>query len=71
METQMTRTLSAFAFNFSARNLAIRALDRLLAWQERQQEAERLRGMDDRSLRDIGLTRLDIERILRGGDPHR
>ncbi len=66
----MTRTLTAFASSFSFRGLAIRTLDRLLAWQERAQEAERLRGMDDRSLKDIGLTRLDIERILRGGTPH-
>ena len=66
----MTRTLTNFVFNFSARDLTIRALDRLLAWQERQQEAERLRGMDDRSLKDIGLTRLDIERILRDGHSH-
>ena len=66
----MTRTLTAFLGNFSFRGLAIQAVDRLLAWQERQQEAHRLRGMDDRSLKDIGLTRLDIERILRERQPH-
>ncbi len=66
----MTRTLSAFLFNSSLRGLAIQAIDRLLAWQERAREAQHLRGMDDRSLKDIGLTRLDIERILRNGHPY-
>lgn len=65
----MTPSRTAYLFNFSFRNLAIRAIDRLLAWQERAQEARHLRGMDDRSLRDVGLTRLDIERILRQS-PH-
>ena len=66
----MTRTFTAFLFNFSFRGLAIQALDRLLAWQDRAQEAQHLRGMDDRSLKDIGLTRLDIERILRDRHPY-
>lgn len=61
----MTRSLAGFLFNFSSRDLLIRAIDGLLAWQVRAEEAHRVRAMDDRQLKDIGLTRADIERILR------
>ena len=66
----MTRSLTAFLFGFSARALLVQALDRLLAWQERAQQAQGLRGMDDRQLKDIGLSRADIERILRARPPY-
>jgi uncharacterized protein YjiS (DUF1127 family) len=33
----------------------------LLDWQERARQRRRLREMDDRLLRDIGLTRADVE----------
>lgn len=65
----MTRSLATFMVNFSARGVLVQALDRLLAWQERAQEAQSLRGMDDRQLKDIGLSRADIERILRQPRP--
>ena len=66
----MTRSLTASLFGFRARALAIQALVRLLAWQERARQAQGLRGMDDRQLKDIGLSRADIERILRAPRPH-
>jgi uncharacterized protein YjiS (DUF1127 family) len=65
METTMTRSLTALLYGFSFRGVLVEALDRMLAWQERAQQADSLRGMDDRQLKDIGLSRSDIERILR------
>lgn len=41
---------------------AVRALDLLLAWQTRAAERGQLAAMDDRLLRDVGLTRSDVER---------
>lgn len=37
-------------------------LDILLTWQERARERRRLLMLDDRLLRDIGLSRADVER---------
>lgn len=65
----MTRSFAGVLFQFSPRALLIAALDRLIAWQARAEEAQQLRGMDDRQLRDIGLSRADIERILRHDQP--
>jgi uncharacterized protein YjiS (DUF1127 family) len=70
METKMNRSLATLLSDFSLRELAIRLLDRLLAWPARAQEAERMRAMDDRQLKDIGLSRADIERILNSGSRH-
>jgi uncharacterized protein YjiS (DUF1127 family) len=70
METKMNRSLATFLSGFSLRELAIRLFDRLLAWQARAQEAEQMRAMDDRQLKDIGLSRADIERILNSGSRH-
>ena len=39
-----------------------RAVDVLLAWQTRAAERGQLAAMDDRLLRDVGLSRSDIER---------
>ncbi|MCG8356993.1 MAG: DUF1127 domain-containing protein [Kiloniellales bacterium] len=44
-----------------ARLWLLRFFDRLIEWQTRYQERQRLRQLDDRILRDIGLTRADIE----------
>ncbi len=42
--------------------LTIRAFEALLAWQTRAAERGQLAAMDDRLLRDVGLTRSDVER---------
>ncbi|PWR21955.1 DUF1127 domain-containing protein [Zavarzinia compransoris] len=41
--------------------LAARAFGVLLDWQRRAMERNHLRGLDDHMLRDIGLSRADIE----------
>ncbi|PWR20170.1 DUF1127 domain-containing protein [Zavarzinia aquatilis] len=41
--------------------LAARAVTALLVWQRRAMERHHMRRMDDRLLRDIGLSRADIE----------
>lgn len=40
----------------------IRAVEALLAWQTRAAERSQLAAMDDRLLRDVGLSRADVER---------
>ena len=40
----------------------IKAAEILLAWQTRAAERSQLAAMDDRLLRDVGLSRSDIER---------
>ena len=42
------------------RGLLSAALQALLAWQDRAFERAALRSLDDRQLRDVGLTRADI-----------
>lgn len=41
---------------------AVRMADFLLLWQSRAAERSQLAAMDDRLLRDVGLTRSDVER---------
>ncbi|MFQ5776137.1 MAG: DUF1127 domain-containing protein [Kiloniellaceae bacterium] len=43
-------------------HLPAKAVDTLLAWQERAAERAHLRSLDDRMLRDMGLSRADVER---------
>jgi uncharacterized protein YjiS (DUF1127 family) len=38
-----------------------RAVDLILAWHERARQRRRLRSLDDYMLRDIGLSRADVE----------
>ena len=38
------------------------ALERVLEWNERAAQRRHLVGLDDRMLRDIGMTRLDVIR---------
>jgi len=66
----MNRSLATFMHDFSVRGLLAETLDRVVAWQMRAQEAQAMRAMDDRQLRDIGLSRADIERILSAGPRH-
>ena len=40
---------------------AAAVIDRVFLWQERIAERHRMRGMTDHELKDIGLSRADIE----------
>jgi uncharacterized protein YjiS (DUF1127 family) len=42
-------------------DLIVNAMDTLLDWQERARQRHRLGEMDDHLLRDIGLSRADLE----------
>lgn len=66
----MNRSLAAYLIDVPLRDLLARALDRLIAWQAQAREAHHLRSMDDRLLKDIGLSRADVERVLQGRPPH-
>ncbi|HEX2255279.1 MAG TPA: DUF1127 domain-containing protein [Afifellaceae bacterium] len=44
---------------------ALKLLDLLLAWLERSRSRERLATLDDRYLKDIGLSRYDVEHETR------
>ncbi|MFQ5994460.1 MAG: DUF1127 domain-containing protein [Acidiferrobacterales bacterium] len=39
-----------------------RALDTLLKWQERARQRHALRELDDHLLKDVGISRADVER---------
>lgn len=58
-------SLTAYGQRFRGRSRRFSALalliDLLLEWQERARQRYALRSMDDRMLRDIGLSRADIE----------
>ncbi len=41
--------------------LLVRLIDTLLDWQERARQRHHLSGLDDHLLRDIGLSRADVE----------
>lgn len=42
------------------------ALRALVAWRDRRRAVGHLRRLSDAQLRDLGVTRLDIERVVRG-----
>ena len=46
-------------------------LDMVVAWQDRSRERAQLAGLDDRLLRDMGLTRSDVDRELNKALWHR
>jgi uncharacterized protein YjiS (DUF1127 family) len=46
----------------AAASLPARIFSLLLAWQERAEQRRTLRQLDDRMLRDIGLSRADVAR---------
>jgi uncharacterized protein YjiS (DUF1127 family) len=47
---------------FVPAGIAAACFDALLLWQERARQRHHLRELDDRMLRDLGLSRADIER---------
>ena len=50
--------------SFTTRAVAIfgAAIERVLVWQERAAQRHHLAELDDRMLRDIGITRVDVMR---------
>lgn len=44
-----------------ANSPAVRLLERLLSWSDRLRQRRQLLSMDDHLLKDIGLTRADIQ----------
>jgi uncharacterized protein YjiS (DUF1127 family) len=44
-----------------------RVFARVLRWRRRRRDARRLMALDDRMLRDVGLSRGEVERAVRGG----
>ena len=52
----------AGGFVSSLVRLPVAAFKVLMTWQDRISERNRLRHMDDRLLRDMGLSRTDVER---------
>lgn len=47
-------------FTRALQRLTVRAFTTLLEWEERARQRHRLSGLDDRMLKDIGLTRADV-----------
>ena len=64
---QKSRALSSLrttAFDISLKGLSaliVKATDTVLDWQERVRQRHHLGEMDDHLLRDIGLSRADLE----------
>jgi uncharacterized protein YjiS (DUF1127 family) len=58
-------TRTAGATGTTVRDLMTRGFDALALWQERSRMRHGLAMMDDRLLRDIGLTRDDVRLELR------
>ncbi|MCB9959297.1 MAG: DUF1127 domain-containing protein [Rhodospirillaceae bacterium] len=46
--------------------LLTRLVDRMFAWQERRRAVRSLSQMDDRLLKDMGLSRADVDSLRRG-----
>ncbi|MCW5751066.1 MAG: DUF1127 domain-containing protein [Alphaproteobacteria bacterium] len=42
--------------------ILMRAVNLLLVWQDRARDRQQLAAMSDRALRDVGLSRADIDR---------
>ena len=66
----MTATTSARTFPRSSRparaaGLISGAIETVLLWHTRARERRHLAGLDDRMVRDIGVTQADIEREYR------
>jgi uncharacterized protein YjiS (DUF1127 family) len=61
-------SLSSFGLSRPRRTLRFsfsRLLDLLVTWQERARQRRHLASFDHRMLRDIGLSRVDVEQEIR------
>ncbi|UEM23737.1 DUF1127 domain-containing protein [Skermanella mucosa] len=64
------RKFAPLAFDISLKSASLKSISRLLVtvfdtlldWQDRVRQRHRLGEMDDHLLRDIGLSRADLER---------
>ena len=60
---QITQRQTRFAPEYrSASNLMTGLVRTILGWQERASQRHHLAGLDDHALKDVGLSRADIER---------
>lgn len=57
----MLRTLPITINRFDLGNSLLRALKTLHCWQERAEQRYRLATLDDRMLKDVGLSRADVD----------
>ncbi len=59
---QITGRQTQFAPSFgSAKHWAVAAIQTVLRWQERTSQRRHIAGLDDRSLKDVGLSRADAD----------
>ncbi len=59
------RRPTAASFGKILREAAVRAVRTLLTWQERDQQRHALAQLDARMLKDVGLSRAEVELELR------
>ena len=57
-------TMPLRGFVCSVTGLVMAGINGLLAWQERAAEWRHLQSLDDSALRDVGLSRTDIENVF-------
>ena len=62
MELRKTACRAAPATRASGGSLLRAAVEMLFAWQERWEQRQHLKALDDHLLRDMGLSRLDAAR---------
>jgi uncharacterized protein YjiS (DUF1127 family) len=63
LQSPLTRPRNSFALRAAAALLTwlFLGFELLAAWQERARQRRHLQALDDRLLRDIGLSRADVE----------
>jgi uncharacterized protein YjiS (DUF1127 family) len=65
MATILAETFRRSSRPERAASMIVRAVAAVLQWHALASERRHLAGLDDRMLRDIGLTRADVEREYR------
>ena len=59
---QIIRKQTQFAPEFRlAKDLPAALIRTVLVWQERASQRHRMAGLDDRALKDVGMSRADVE----------